>query len=202
MFPDPRLGPHGRPRARHTGAAGCCRDTVSAAHLQALLHNLEDDFNYRGGLPSARRPVDDGQFLLGQCELNSFLLGGVQGGVAERQRACRRGGSVRLPARPLSSSHAEHTEDTRRKPALPRRHRLCKIDLLCFQRVLLERGWATVDHRPNPARACSVSRVSLERGHARSPARSPALARQATTFTTCPFMDKVCQLMLQNNRLF
>lgn len=72
---------------------GCWGDTVPTAHLGALFHSLQNDFDHGGGFPSARRPVDDGEFLLGQREQDRFLLGGVQGGVVEGQRGCGTGDS-------------------------------------------------------------------------------------------------------------
>lgn len=87
---EPKLRPAERRRAWQMEADRAGGGCSAPAHLAALPHSLEDDFNHRGSFPSARRPVDDGELLLGQRKQNRFLLGGVQGGVVENQRLCGR----------------------------------------------------------------------------------------------------------------
>ena len=135
--------------------------------------------------------MDDGEFLLGQREQDRFLLGGVQGGVAEGQRGCGTSDSEAPAPRdpvPFPQPHPDGNTGchvTGRELALPWVSRQHKVNLRGFQKSspgqestgLCAGSWGTVPGRP------------------------PLLRRaQPAVFTTCPFTDKGGQLTLQKNR--
>lgn len=140
----PSAGEHSRWEL--TGADGGCS---APAHLAALLHSLKDDFNHSGGFPSARRPVDDSEFLLGQRKQNRFLLGGVQGGVVENQRLCGRRHVLGLaPCR----ARWEMKGVNRRELGLPRSHLTTQNQPALFSKDFSRIGLAGYGPQATPSR--------------------------------------------------
>lgn len=125
--------------------------------------------------------MDDGQFFLGQCKRNRFLLGGVQGGVVEGRRPCGRGGRVRPALWALLAQEGA---------GLPGRHPInTKSTCFVFKRFPWNREQQTADQAKPSLPPASLSQALLGPSHTITPACS-CPSPQSPTLIIRPFTEK------------